>query len=219
MIDKMNIKNLKEYINTVNNKVNNYKLLCEVLEITIKTGKSKILQMKELDRHFKFHKEGQQIIFDEVYKIINEKIDSTRNTLGNNRKEFPNFLVDLENEKKIGIYKIILDDNIYIGSTVAGFRIRYLAHKSNSNILSTKQMLDDGATFEILEICNGKTEPQIRYKENKYIEEYKKDSNWKIVNTKEAWSYKPKQKYKTIRLKKQDYKNALILLKEQGMIS
>ena len=53
----------------------NYKELCGILEEPIKGGKSKQLQMKDFERYFKYHKEGNKIIIDDIYSKEREKID------------------------------------------------------------------------------------------------------------------------------------------------
>ena len=45
----------------------NYKELCGILEEPIKGGKSKQLQMKDFERYFKYHKEGNKITIDDIY--------------------------------------------------------------------------------------------------------------------------------------------------------
>jgi hypothetical protein len=66
----MNIENIVEGMIT-----KNYKQLCELLNEDIKTGKSKQLQLKDWERYFKFHKEGQKIIIDTIHNDIKEKVD------------------------------------------------------------------------------------------------------------------------------------------------
>ena len=65
----MNIENLelKTY--------KNYKELCGTLEEPIKGGKSKQLQMKDFERYFEFHKEGNKIVIDKIFSEEREKID------------------------------------------------------------------------------------------------------------------------------------------------
>lgn len=48
--------------------IKNYKIMCELLGQEPKTSNSKKSQIKEWERHFKFHKEGQKIIIDEIYE-------------------------------------------------------------------------------------------------------------------------------------------------------
>ena len=58
----MNIENLCE-----GQVVKNYRVLCEILGQEPKTSNSKKAQLKEWECYFKYHKEGQKIIIDEIY--------------------------------------------------------------------------------------------------------------------------------------------------------
>lgn len=64
----------------------NYKELCLFLGIEIKTGKAKQLQLKELERYFKYHREGNKFIIDEIF---NKPIDKKDNRgIGNNNIDY-----------------------------------------------------------------------------------------------------------------------------------
>lgn len=76
----MKIENLKE-----GQVLKNYKELCEVLGIEPKTGKSKQLQFKDLERYCKYHKEGNKIIIDQIYQEVKNKVDNRK--LGNNNEQ------------------------------------------------------------------------------------------------------------------------------------
>ena len=54
----------------------NYKELCGILEEPIKGGKSKQLQMKEFERYFKYHKEGNKFIIDKIFQKPKEKMNT-----------------------------------------------------------------------------------------------------------------------------------------------
>lgn len=229
----MNISKL-----TLNQTFKNYKEMCSILEMPVKTGNGKRAQINELSRFCVLTNQGQKITVAEIFEEPLEKIDN-RGT-GNNRKEFPNFLVSKGDEGKTGVYKITLNNDMYIGSTTTSFRRRFIQHrKYNSRSPLTSDMLKNNAVFDILEICEGLTEPQIRELENQYIEEYKKNSNWNVVNTNYAWSHAPsnkpkkqkyprkipkqkvfKQKYRNIKfkVKAEDYNKTMILLKELNLI-
>jgi len=221
----------------------NYKELCIFLDMPIRSGTSgKRSQFKELKRYCTYIKQGQKIIITEIFDIPLEKTD-LRGT-GNNRKVFPNFLISKDDENKTGIYKIVLNENndIYIGSTTTSFRHRYIQHKgkNNKNLLTLK-MLKDGATFDILEICEDISEPELRELETQYIKEYENNPQWNVLNTNyHAWSHMPsnkpknpkskrripkekifKQKYRNIKfkVKAEDYNKTMIFLKENNLIS
>lgn len=73
----MNIKNLKEGMI-----IKNYKELCRLLNEGVKTGNAKKAQLKEMDRYFKYTKEGNKFIVQTIYKEPLNKIDNRQ--LGNN---------------------------------------------------------------------------------------------------------------------------------------
>lgn len=55
--------------------VKNYKEMCILLEENICTGNSKIYQLKEWERYFNYHKEGNKFIIDNIYENPKEKED------------------------------------------------------------------------------------------------------------------------------------------------
>ena len=67
----MNIKNLTE-----GQVLKNYKELCGALDIPIKGGKSKLLQLRDIERYFNYKKEGNKFIIGEIYKSPLEKVDN-----------------------------------------------------------------------------------------------------------------------------------------------
>ena len=69
----MKIENLKEGM-----VVKNYKEMCVLLDEKIKGGDSKKAQLKEWERYFKYHKDGNKFVIDEIYKEIKEKVDSRK---------------------------------------------------------------------------------------------------------------------------------------------
>lgn len=60
--------------------IKNYKELCFLLDVTIRDGKSKRLQLQDFERYFKFHKIKNKIVIDEVFDVINEKVDKRKDT-------------------------------------------------------------------------------------------------------------------------------------------
>lgn len=224
----MNIENLKEYIKTTI-KISNYRRLCEVLELDITSGEAKISQLKEMNRYFRHHKEGNKFIIDEIYELPKDKIDGRKNNIGkgNNKgkfKECKNFLVNKDNYNKTGVYKITLDNDIYIGSTIAGFRKRFQGHTYDDNKLPTKEMLKNGGEFKVLWIANNnESEKFIRDMENYYIKYYRNETDYNVINSNDAWSYTetkekvlPENRY--IKIKNENYNKALELLKINNLI-
>lgn len=120
-------------------------------------------------------------------------------------------------QSSIGIYKITLDNKIYIGSTIASFYDRYQAHSWGEKP-STKELLDNGGKFEIVQICDGMEEYEIRRIEANYIEEYINDPQWICVNEVSGWGEKKNyNKRKNIVIKEKDYEEAIKILQEHGI--
>ena len=51
---------------TVGQVIKNYKELCNILDIKIKTGLSKITQLEKLQAFITYHKEGNKFVIDEI---------------------------------------------------------------------------------------------------------------------------------------------------------
>lgn len=69
----MNIENLE-----VGMVVKNYKAMCELLCEDVQAGNSKKAQIKEWERHFKYTKEGNKFIIEEVYELVKFKEDGRK---------------------------------------------------------------------------------------------------------------------------------------------
>ena len=204
----MKIENLHEGM-----VIKNYKEFCELLGIKEQSGNSKIAQFKDLDTYCEYHKEGHKIIIDEVYAEKRKRDNKYY-------KNYPNFKVSKEDFNSIGVYKIQLCNNVYIGSTVEGFRARFQRHSDKSNILSTRELLMNGAEFTILEKCNGMTEPEVRDIENKWIRAYSENPEYTLVNKFEAHSNEkkpPKPKYKRLKVSEDDYEKLVKLALENNL--
>ena len=75
----MKVNNLKEGMI-----LKNYKELCSVLDIPVVSGKQKQLQIKDLERYVEYHKIGNKIIIDKIFKEVISKVDNRGK--GNNTK-------------------------------------------------------------------------------------------------------------------------------------
>jgi hypothetical protein len=63
--------------------VNNYKILCELLDWKVSSNNTKKAQLKELERYVRYHKEGNKYIIDEIFEEPKEKQDNRKNNKGN----------------------------------------------------------------------------------------------------------------------------------------
>jgi len=224
----MGLKNIK-----IGMTIKNYKILCELMDEEVKTGSGKISQVKNWERYFSFHKEGIKFIIDDIFDTTKDKIDKRKSRSGlsigsrsNNKKDCPNFKINDLNWNSIGVYTITLGNQIYIGSTIAGFRTKFIRHISKENQTPyTTEMLENGATFQILWEAETKDEDYIRYKENQYIKQFRKDKEWDVVNINEAWNkfdgsikVKVLSENQYIKISRNNYEEAIIMLKESNLI-
>ena len=91
--------------------IKNYKELCKILDLKIEAGNSKIAQMKELERYYKFSKQGYKIIVEEVYAETKLKKDAR----GNNGKHFMKYDNLMDNI----LINLLLKNNGHIQQTFA----------------------------------------------------------------------------------------------------
>ena len=167
--------------------IKNYKELCKLLEIEEKEGNSKNAQFKEMARFFRHKKIGYKLKIMEIYKepLPPEGYGRGKNPNShkNNIKPRPQLKVPQEHNKSIGVYAIISNHQIYIGSTTNGFRTRFNQHKHKDNPLITKEMLqDENAQFVMLKEMNSSSEFEIRLEEERYIQHYINDTDWEVMN-------------------------------------
>lgn len=208
--------------------IKNYKELCRLLDWEIESGNSKKSQLKELDRYYTYYKEGQKFIIDEVFQEPKEKEDFRKYNGGGHTGYFKQY--DELNIKKteydnIGVYYILKDNNIYIGSTVSGFRQRFREHYNGYDELMkhTYELLQDGGNFNILfDMTRIEDEVLIRQVEDEYIQYFKNNTNYNVINKKEnAYSITERTKplvNKIIRVREDKYEQAIQLLIDNGLL-
>jgi hypothetical protein len=63
-------------------KYKSYRAICTTLEDEIKTGNAKIAQLKDWERYFRYHKEGNGFIVDEIYDTPKERVDNRKGHSG-----------------------------------------------------------------------------------------------------------------------------------------
>lgn len=224
----MDIDKIKELY--VGQEFANYRRLCEFLGVEIKCGQSKKSQLKDWARYFCFDRDGNKIIIKKIYNTPKKKIDKRGGNHSGHCKypELGVYNLTKKQNKLKGVYKIQLGNEVYIGSTTVAFRTRYRQHCTNRQNTTphTHQLLKQGASFDILWIANeNDAESIIRQKENDYIEQYTKDgyemlnSNVPVIISEKRTVIPKKKKptYKNIKINKEDYEKAIVLLKENGL--
>ena len=70
----MNINNITE-----GQILKNYKELCKILEMELKTGDSKIAQLKELERYISYDKDGNKFVIKSIFEAVKPKEDNRIN--------------------------------------------------------------------------------------------------------------------------------------------
>nr|DAT84930.1 MAG TPA: GIY-YIG nuclease superfamily protein [Caudoviricetes sp.] len=220
---------------------NNQREMCKYLnQEYMSTGNSKKSQLKEWKRYIDWEKDGQKIIVTEIYDTPLPKVDKRKN---NGLKDLPDYKVfqlTREQYNSKGVYAIILNNDIYIGSTVNGFLTRYRQHCNPHNKLITYDMLNKGAIFTSLFIADGNCiEEDIRQKESELIDFYSNNKYWNVMNVRDKThctthkgdiffkGQKVTSVYKKLRnpndiryikIKHKNYNKAIELLESEGLL-
>lgn len=133
--------------------------------------------------------------------------------------------ISYEERDNIGVYYILKDNDIYIGSTIAGFRKRFQEHNWGYDELMrhTYEMLKNGAEFHILHDMTGiEDEILIRQVEDEYIQYFINNTDYNVINKKEnAYSLTEKirpLKNKVIKIREDKYEQAIQLLIDNGLL-
>lgn len=206
----------------------NYRVLCHQMgwkpgrpgnntyNAQVKSLSSVCRWRKDVDVNGK--KLSNKIIIEEVYsKPL--PIEDGRKNVGF-KVESDNYRVPIEHVKSNGIYRIICGNEVYIGSTRRGFRRRFIEHLNAGQQPATKDLLDRGGLFELVEVMNDSSKEEVFMREDYYIELYSKDSSYVVVNKQLATitlPKPPKPKYKKVMIVKEDYDLALSILKAHGI--
>lgn len=219
-------------------RIKNYKVLCSLLDEPVKTGGSKSIQMKNIERYMRLTKEKYSFIVEEIYAEPIPKVDGRKNPIRrttNNRRSFKQFKIPVELENKKGVYKITQGNDIYIGSTFGkkGFRARFRCHLYKNNKTITRNMLLKGGKFESIWMCDDNLEDEyiVREMEEYIINYFKENTTLNVVNNRDKTyitrqtpntnKNKPdkKEKYSTIKIraKLEDYARIIQVLNENNI--
>ena len=203
----------------------NWKEICEAMEWKTTGGTYKKARLKELESMCSYHKNGQQIVIDEIYTKRKDIIDNrgkNKNSHNNKRFNFEKFKIDKKDENNIGVYRIINYDTkeVYIGSTIRGFRSRFREHYNcyDNRMPHTYNLLNNGGVFEIIESMNNSTEKEIRLREQYYIDRYNENNNYILINNRYEVCYNGKKKhFAKIKIEDKYLDLATKLLNENGI--
>lgn len=197
----------------------NYRELTNFLELPYLRGCSKDKQLSELSKICKIEKDKTKYKITEIYDEI---IDDNR------RKSHFSELTNIskEDEHKSGVYKIQLDNDIYIGQT-NDFKRRFYQHYYGQNIrykgfgADTEKLLRNGGSFEVLEFEDNVEQRLL--KENYWVKYYSQN-DYNILNTEKLLSNKNSRKKrnkpdtKCIKVLTKNYNEAIQLLKDKGLL-
>ena len=196
-----------------------YRELTNFLELPYLRGYSKDKQLNELSKICKIEKNKTKYKITEIYDEI---IDDNR------RKSHFSELTNIskEDEHKSGVYKIQLDNDIYIGQT-NDFKRRFYQHYYGQNIrykgfgADTEKLLRNGGSFEVLEFEDNVEQRLL--KENYWVKYYSQN-DYNILNTEKLLSNKNSRKKrnkpntKCIKVLAKNYNEAIQLLKDKGLL-
>lgn len=217
----MNIENIH-----VGDILRNQRELCDILEVPYKSqGSPRECQLNDFKRYFNWEKLGHKFIITDIYDTPLEKVIKRNNNLGHYKIDNGTYQVDKKLNTKCGVYKIQLNNDIYIGSTIRNFRQRYTQHYQNRDNLMphTQKMLHSGAKFEVVWVApENSTEDEIRIKEQYYIEQYKLNEQYNVVNSKNVDIPKYRKSKQTLKkkrivVKEDDYELVKKVLREHNI--
>lgn len=224
----------------------NKKELCEILNVTTGTlkqmVKEKTLEEKVVKRGYKIVKTvkiGRNVYYDLLEMFDKNNLDEISKQYRNNSTKRRKYIDNIDNfdvpvfmENMPGVYKIQLDNYVYIGSTTVGYCDRYLGHMNKNiaisirgfiyndiEIKNTYDMLMNGGVYTPLYAMEEESEYEIRLMEEKFIEDYKL-LNYNVVNIGKV-SIKGRRnkpiKFKNIKIKEEDYENVINILKSNNI--
>lgn len=213
VLEKSNIREFK-----------NWKKICELFNWKETGGTYKLAREKELSIICKWEKIGNKIKINK----INDNI--TENDIKDGRKNlifggYDQFKIDKNKHNHIGIYIIIdKDNNCYIGSTIQGFKRRFFEHYRGKyeSMKHTYELLhNNNSEFKILYDMTDIEDVQlIRMVEDEFIQYYRSLPQYNVINRAEKAYYKgycKRQKYKSLKIKQEDYMLAVKLLQNNNI--
>ena len=219
--------------------------LCEILCIKPETLK-KIVKARTLNKKLenkgykliKTTKEGRRVFYTLIEMFDKNSLDEIskqyRNNATKRRKyiDIDNFDVPIFMESMPGVYKIQLDNYVYIGSTKVGYLDRHCGHMNKNSTVSirgfiyndieiknTYDMLMNGGVYVPLYAMEEESEQEIRLMEEKFIKDYKL-LNYNVVNIGKVCirgRRNEPMKFKRIKIKEEDYENVINILKSNNI--
>lgn len=224
----------------------NKKELCKILNVTTGTlkqmVKEKTLEEKVVKRGYKIVKTvkiGRNVYYDLIEMFDKNNLDEISKQYRNNSTKRRKYIDNIDNfdvpifmENMPGVYKIQLDNYVYIGSTTVGYCDRYLGHMNKNSTVSirgfiyndieiknTYDMLMNGGVYSPIYAMEEESEHEIRLMEEQFIKDYKL-LNYNVVNIGKV-AIKGRRnkpiKFKNIKIKEEDYENVINILESNNI--
>ena len=194
---------------------------CPLFNLEYKVGKAKDLQLNQLGQYMDISKENRKIRLNKIYDdneiqiIENQRYYERLNNLSIDKDRYKCFNINKADCHKAGVYKIQLENIIYVGQT-KDFQKRFKQHW-DKGIYGTRELLKNGAIFSIVKIeydYNKRMEYELALI-HKYLNNKEYDCINKIGIIKQK---SKKEKYKTIKVKEKNYEKVLEILKDGDLL-
>lgn len=212
------MNNPYEYLEDYTCKEISYSEFCELTKVEPLLKMQKTRQIKEFGNYMDIETRNGNVLISKIYNKdeINLKIKSYHADTANKFKINPSY------KNKAGIYKIQLNNIIYIGQT-NNFIERFYQHNAKLNRMNkvTKPLLEQGGAMEVIEFEDDLENRLL--KESKYTIEYKLNG-FNVLNdftriVKEDYSKENRKRFITIKVRLEDASNALTLLKDNNIFA
>lgn len=143
--------------------IKNYKELCSLLNVQVKTGKSKQLQMQDFERYFTYHKDGNKIIVDSIKMEVSEKVDKRNNGNNNNLSRNLRYMIlDLVSKYKLSEGESIGFSKTLIYRHCGMINTNYRDAKGHKKQLSEKIDISELAIDECLDYTDDRLSSYLR---------------------------------------------------------
>lgn len=195
-----------------------YSEFCELTKVEPLLKMQKTRQMKEFSHYMNLVWKNNKVKIIEIYSEdrIKPRIKSYHDDTATK------FNINPLDKNRAGIYKIQLNNTIYIGQT-NNFIERFYQHNAKINKMnkSTKPLLEQGAIMEVLEFEEDLENRLL--KESKYTIEHKLNG-FNVINdlsriVKEDYSKENRKRLVTIKVRLENVNNVLKLLKDNNIFA
>lgn len=195
-----------------------YKEVCAEMNDVLKTGgKNRKLQLEKWQQDYDIEKVGMKYIIKRKYRK-EEIIESKINKLSNQLKFFDYYEGKYEDRNRPVVYKIILDDKIYIGQTSNLYK-RIRTHHNTKGSQGGK-LLRNGGKMYVVKFTETMKKTEINKLEVSLIKQYQSDENWfcvnKCGNPSYSYSFKTKKIY-NIKIKSDYVEEIKEYMKNKGI--